>query len=55
LNPLAPLVEAFRYATLGAGGFDASGFGYSVGFMLVTLLIGLLMFSKVEQTFMDTV
>lgn len=55
LNPLAPLVEAFRYATLGAGSFDASGFGYSVGFMLVTLLIGLLMFSKVEQTFMDTV
>jgi lipopolysaccharide transport system permease protein len=55
LNPLAPLVEAFRYATLGAGSFDAYGFGYSVGFMLATLLIGLLMFSKVEQTFMDTV
>jgi len=55
LNPLAPLVEAFRYATLGAGNFDLSGFVYSVGIMLTTLFIGLLIFSKVEQTFMDTV
>jgi lipopolysaccharide transport system permease protein len=55
LNPLTPLVEAFRYAILGAGTFDAGSFGYSMGFMLVTLFIGLLIFSKVERTFMDTV
>ncbi len=55
LNPLTPLVEAFRYAILGAGSFDTVSFGYSIGFMLVTLFIGLLIFSKVERTFMDTV
>jgi lipopolysaccharide transport system permease protein len=55
LNPLTPLVEAFRYAMLGEGSFDAGAFGYSIGFMLVTLFIGLLIFSKVEKTFMDTV
>ena len=55
LNPLTPLVEAFRYAMLGVGSFDAVSFGYSIGFMVVTLIIGLLIFSKVEKTFMDTV
>jgi lipopolysaccharide transport system permease protein len=55
LNPLTPLVEAFRYAMLGVGSFDAGSFSYSIGFMLVTLFIGLLIFSKVEKTFMDTV
>ena len=55
LNPLTPLVEAFRYAILGVGSFDAVSFGYSIGFMLFTLFIGLLIFSKVEKTFMDTV
>jgi lipopolysaccharide transport system permease protein len=55
LNPLTPLVEAFRYAMLGIGSFDLGSFGYSIGFMLVSLFIGLLIFSKVEKTFMDTV
>ncbi len=55
LNPLTPLVEAFRYAMLGVGSFDAGSFSYSIGFMVVTLFIGLLIFSKVEKTFMDTV
>jgi lipopolysaccharide transport system permease protein len=55
LNPLTPLVEAFRCAILGAGSFDVASFGYSIAFMLVTLFIGLLIFSKVEKTFMDTV
>jgi lipopolysaccharide transport system permease protein len=55
LNPLTPLVEAFRYAMLGVGSFDAVSFGYSIGFMVITLFIGLLIFSKVEKTFMDTV
>ena len=55
LNPLTPLVEAFRYAMLGVGSFDYGSFGYSIGFMVITLFIGLLIFSKVEKTFMDTV
>lgn len=55
LNPLTPLVEAFRYTILGVGSFDAISFGYSIGFMVITLFVGLLIFSKVEKTFMDTV
>jgi lipopolysaccharide transport system permease protein len=55
LNPLTPLLEAFRYAMLGVGSFDVASFGYSIGFMVITLFIGLLIFSKVEKTFMDTV
>jgi lipopolysaccharide transport system permease protein len=55
LNPLTPLLEAFRYAMLGVGSFDVASFRYSIGFMLVTLFFGLLIFSKVEKTFMDTV
>ena len=55
LNPLTPLVEAFRYAMLGVGSFDYASFGYSIGFLVITLFIGLLIFSKVEKTFMDTV
>ena len=55
LNPLTPLVEAFRYAMLGVGSFDYASFGYSIVFMVITLFIGLLIFSKVEKTFMDTV
>lgn len=54
-NPLTPLVESFRYAMLGSGNADFAGIGYSFLFMMVTLLLGLLVFSKVERTFMDTV
>ncbi|WP_242919081.1 ABC transporter permease [Pontibacter liquoris] len=54
-NPLTPLVEAFRFALFGQGTFTASAILYSFAFMLVILLIGLLTFSKVERTFMDTV
>jgi lipopolysaccharide transport system permease protein len=55
LNPLTPLVETFRYTLLGVGSYDSLSLLYSIGFMIVTLFIGLLMFSKVERTFMDTV
>jgi lipopolysaccharide transport system permease protein len=55
LNPLAPIVEAFRFAFLGAGTVSPGGLVYSFGFMVVVLLIGLLLFNRIEQTFMDTV
>lgn len=54
-NPLSPLVEAFRYALFGRGTPDTTGLLYSCGFMLLTLFAGMLVFSKVERTFMDTV
>ena len=54
-NPLTPVVEAFRYAFLGAGTVNAAMLAYSAGFTLVVLFLGLLLFNRTEATFMDTV
>jgi lipopolysaccharide transport system permease protein len=54
-NPLTPIVEAFRYGLFGTGTVDSLGLLCSGGFILVTLLLGMVIFSKVERTFMDTV
>ncbi|MEW5870883.1 MAG: ABC transporter permease [Chloroflexota bacterium] len=54
-NPLTPIVETFRYAFLGAGTLSIASLLYSAGFMLVVLLIGILLFNRIENTFMDTV
>ena len=54
-NPLTPIVEAFRYALFQQGSFTAGSLLYSFLFIIVVLFFGLLTFSKVERTFMDTV
>ena len=54
-NPLTPIVEAFRYALFGTGTVDITGLLYSTGFIVVVVFAGLLIFSKVERSFMDTV
>lgn len=55
LNPLSPVVEGFRYALFQTGSFQWLSLGYSLLFMIVVLLIGVIYFGKVERTFMDTV
>lgn len=55
LNPIAPIVEMFRYAYLGAGSINLSMLGISFVEISVILFIGVIMFNKVERTFMDTV
>jgi lipopolysaccharide transport system permease protein len=55
LNPMTPIIESFRFAFLGAGTVDGLHLLYSAGFMVGVLLIGLLIFNRVERTFMDTV
>jgi lipopolysaccharide transport system permease protein len=54
-NPMSSIIETFRFAFTGSGDFSWTALGYSFGFMLVLLTIGVLMFNKVEKTFMDTV
>lgn len=54
-NPMTSILEAFRYAFLGAGTADVIHLLYSFAFMLVVLIIGTVVFNRVEQTFMDTV
>ncbi len=55
VNPMTWLVEAFRKVYLGAGELHWMGLLYSFGFMTVLLVFGVLIFNRVEKTFMDTV
>ena len=55
LNPLTWLTEAFRNGLLGNGVIDITMIGYSVLVTLILLLGSVIVFSKVEKTFMDTV
>ena len=55
LNPMAGIIEAFRSLYLGAGTFSWGLLGYSAGFTIVVLILGILIFNRVEKTFMDTV
>lgn len=55
INPLTSIFEAFKYGMLGVGQFSWSGLGYSLGFMMVLLLVGVVVFNKVQRSFMDTV
>lgn len=54
-NPLTPIVEAFRFAYLGSGSINPEGLLYSATFTLSVLICGILLFNRVERTFMDTV
>ena len=54
-NPLSIVVETFRYPYLGTGYFNWSSLGYSFIMMLMLLSLGVIVFNKVEQSFMDTV
>ncbi|GAB3317683.1 ABC transporter permease [Hymenobacter humi] len=55
VNPLSSVVETFRYAFLGSGMFSWLALGYSTAFTLVVLLVGTVVFNKVEKSFTDTV
>lgn len=55
LNPISPLIDSFRVAALGQGQLDWAGLGYSSAATAVLLIIGSLLFNRVEKTFMDTV
>jgi lipopolysaccharide transport system permease protein len=55
INPMAPVVEAFRKIYLGTGVLTFSGLLYSAVFALVLVFLGVVLFNKVEKTFMDTV
>ena len=54
-NPVTPIVNLFRYAFLGIGQIDWFYYGISWITTLVVLFLGVVLFSRVEKTFMDTV
>ena len=55
LNPVTGIMEAFKYSVLGVGEFSWGMLGYSFGFMCVVLLLGVVIFNRVQRSFMDTV
>lgn len=56
LNPVTPVLETFKYGALGAGQFVGWGWlAYSFVFMLFLLAFGILIFNRVQKSFMDTV
>jgi lipopolysaccharide transport system permease protein len=55
LNPVTMPMEVYRYALLGQGTISALYLLISILFTFVVLIFGIMVFNKVERTFMDTV
>ncbi len=55
INPMTPIIETFRAGFLGAGDASWLRLGFSAAFMVVILFIGVVIFNRVEKTFIDTV
>jgi lipopolysaccharide transport system permease protein len=54
-NPITAVIETFRYGFLGRGGFSWGLLGYSAAVTVVVMMLGIIIFNKVEKTFVDTV
>ena len=55
LNPMAPIIETFRYIVLGTGSIPWNYYYVSWIVTLLVISIGVILFSRIEKTFMDTV
>ena len=55
LNPATAPIELFRYALLGQGTVSVFALAISGVFTVIVAVLGIMIFNKVEKTFMDTV
>lgn len=55
LNPMTPLIELFRSAYLGSPCYYLNYYWLSIAVTVVVFVLGVIFFSRVEKTFMDTV
>jgi len=55
INPVTPPLEIMRYALLGQGTIDWGYYGLSLGLTVALFFFGVMIFNRVEKTFMDTV
>lgn len=55
LNPMTSILETFKYGFFGSGTLDWMLLAYSSGFTIIILFLGILIYNKTEQNFMDTV
>lgn len=54
-NPLTAVMETFKFGFLGHGSFSWFALGYSLLFSIIALLFGIILFNKVEKSFMDVI
>lgn len=55
LNPVTPIITTFRYAVFGFGYFNLTYYLISWAVSLLVFFLGLILFSRIERTFMDTI
>lgn len=55
VNPATAPIELFRYALLGEGVISIPSLIFSWVFTIVVAIVGIMVFNRVEKTFMDTV
>jgi len=54
-NPLTSVMETFKFGFLGQGTFSWFALGYSLLFSIIVLLLGIVVFNRVERSFMDVI
>lgn len=55
LNPITSIIEAFRYILLGAGVFNFNYLAFSMSFTIILVFLAVVIFNRVEKSFIDTV
>jgi lipopolysaccharide transport system permease protein len=55
LNPMTAVIETFRYAFLGSGAIQPWMLGVSLGMTILIVILGIVLFSRVEKNFMDII
>lgn len=55
LNPLTSILETFKLAFLGTGTFSWGYFSYSFACTIIVMALGILVFNKVQRSFMDVI
>lgn len=55
INPVTPIITTLRFAVFGVGYFSWSAYCISWGITILVFLLGMILFNKIEKTFMDTV
>ena len=55
LNPLTSILETFKLAFLGTGTFSWGNFAYSFTCTIIVMSLGILVFNKVQRSFMDVI
>jgi len=55
MNPMSGIINNFKYGSLAIGEFDLFGLIYGLCFAIVIFILGIVIFNRVEKSFIDTV